>query len=362
MSDNKKVKVLLVDDEEAFAKALSKRLYNRGLEAEPVFGGKEALESIGRDEPDVMILDLKMPGMDGIEVLRRVKKNYPDIKTIILSGHDTDTNRMETAELGAVDFLVKPADITTLAAKIRAAFKAKNTQGSLYAYGTFVPLIKKLLRNEGITLGENGLGIKCFCRDDNQDQLGHLLMSTGRNSGWFDLNSFGAYPAGRSLESLAPPTHHIPELQNNPWIVVFHATHVGCDSKYTLGMTDRYGMHRPSSSCGLLAAILNRHTERRQGNEPADFEDFEMNATEKALLPYLDDITNAPYPMAAASEKLFDLGSDIFAALLLKNDGRTFYIGGINVDFDAQNPENNFFVPKSICIYEQAEKRELRLS
>jgi CheY-like chemotaxis protein len=361
MDENKKIKVLLVDDEESFARALSERLSTRGVAAEAVFGGREALELIDRDEPDVMILDLKMPEIDGMEVLRRVRKRYPNIQTIVLSGYGTDSARKEAARLGAVDFLDKPADIYILAEKIRAAFAAKNSQGTLYTYGGFVPLLKKHFNHEGISLGENALGIKCFCRDDNQDQLGYLLMSTGRNSGWFDLNAFGAYPAGRSVESLGPPSHHIPELQNDPWTVVFHATHVGCDSTYTLGMTDRYGMLQPSSSCGLLAAILNRHGDRRQGKEPPAFKDFEMAETERALLVHLDDILNSPHPMASAAEKLFDLGAGIFDALLRENGGRYFYIGGINVDYDAERPENNFFVPKTICIYEDAVKRELEL-
>ena len=356
-----KMKVLLVDDEEAFARALAERLGSRGVVAEAVFGGKEAVDYIGRDEPDVMILDLKMPGLDGMEVLRRVKKNYPNIQTIILSGHGTDADKKEAAQLGVNDFLAKPADINTLTEKIRAAFDTKNNRDSLYFYGPFVALLQKHLDDEGISLGENALGIKCFCRDDNQDQLGYLLMDNTKGAGWFDLNAFGAYPAGRSIESFGPPSHHIPELQKNPWTVIFHATHVGCDSQYTLGMTDRYGMRQPSSSCGLIAAILNRHHDRRKGKEFSPFKDFEMAETEKALLPYLDEIIIAPYPMAAAAEKLFELGSDIFDALLRENCGRHFYIGGINVDYDNAHPENNLFFPKALFVYEDAVRRELKI-
>jgi len=355
-----KMKLLLVDDEEAFARALAERLGTRGLDVEAVFGGKEAIEFIDRDEPDVMILDLKMPEVGGMEVLRRVKKNYPNVQTIILSGHGTDADKKEAARLGVVDFLAKPADINNLTEKIRAAFDTKNSRDSLYFYGAFVAFLQKHLDDEGISLGENALGIKCFCRDDNQDQLGYLLMGNAKGAGWFDLNAFGAYPAGRSIESFGPPSHHIPELQKNPWTVVFHATHVGCDSQYTLGMTDRYGMRQPSSSCGLIAAILNRHNERRQGKELSAFKDFEMAETERALIPYLDEITTSPYPMAAAAEKLFVLGAEIFDALLKENGGRYFYIGGINVDYDAEHPKNNLFVPKTICVYEDAQKREVR--
>jgi CheY-like chemotaxis protein len=361
MQKTQKIKVLLVDDDEAFARALSARLDSRGVAAETVFGGKDALESICKDEPDVMVLDLKMPGLDGMEVLRRFNKSYPNIQTIILSGHGTDADKQEAVQLGVADFLANPADINSLTEKIRVAFETKNSRNSLYSYGAFVPILQKHLDHEGISFRENALGIKCFCRDDNQDQLGYILMSTGRSSGWFDLNAFGAYPAGRSIESFGPPSHHIPKMRNNPWTVVFHATHVGCDSQYTLGMTDRYGMRKPSSSCGLLATILNRHNERRAGKELLSFKDFEMMETEKALMPYLVDISDAPYPMATAAEKLFELGSNIFDSLLLENGGRSFYIGGINVDYDAEHPEKNLFIPKNIIIYEDGKKRKLRL-
>lgn len=65
--------------------------------------------------------------------------------------------------------------------------------------------------------------------DDDQDQLGFLLMNTfsANCKGWFDLNAFGAYPAGRSIENFGPPSHHIPQLRKTPWTVVFHATHAG---------------------------------------------------------------------------------------------------------------------------------------
>jgi len=361
MGKDRKMKVLLVDDEETFARALSERLDVRGVDADAVLGGKEALESIERDKPDVLILDLKMPDMDGMEVLRRVKSNHPDIQTIILSGYGTDPVKKEAARLGAVDFLGKPADINFLVEKIKSAFAAKISRSSLYTYGDFVPILRRHLDNEGICLGENALGIKCFCRDDNQDQLGVLLMSGGRSSGWFDLNAFGAFPAGRSIESLGPPSHHIPELRSDPWTVIFHATHVGCDSQFTLGLTDRYGMRQPSSACGLLAVVLKRYRDSCAGKVPAEFRDFEMRETEKALGPHLAEIVESAHPMAAAAEKLLELGTDIFDALLMKCGGRSFYIGGINVDYDHVNPGNNLFVPKTIRIYEDTGKREVTL-
>jgi CheY-like chemotaxis protein len=310
-----------------------------------------------------MILDLKMDGMGGMEVLRRVRKCWPDISTIILSGHGNHPARKKAAELGASDFLEKPADIPVLVEKIKTVFAEKSSRGAMFSYGRLVVLLQNHLDAATISLGENGLGIKCFCRDDNQDRLGYLLTNIGRSGGWFDLNTFGAYPAGRSLDSFGPPSHHIPELPDTPsWTVVFHATHVGCDSQYTLGMTDRYGMRRPSTSCGLVAAILNRHEDRLSGKKVPVFQDFEMAETEKALMPHLDEIKNSDHPMAAGAEKLYELGQKIFDVLLRTNGKKSLYIGGINVDCDAAYPQNNLFVPKKFTIYKDPVQLDLELN
>ena len=85
----KNMKVLLVDDEEEFVKALAERLKMRDLRSDTVLDGEEALSFVEDQEPDVMVLDLKMPGIDGMEVLRQVRKAYPNIQVIILTGHGT---------------------------------------------------------------------------------------------------------------------------------------------------------------------------------------------------------------------------------------------------------------------------------
>ncbi|MDH3327953.1 MAG: response regulator [Desulfobulbaceae bacterium] len=118
----KEMKVLLVDDEETFVKTLSERLNMRDMKSDSVLGGQQALDFVDENEPDVMILDLKMPGIDGMEVLRRIKKKYPRIQVIILTGHGTDKDEDEARRIGVFDYLQKPADIETLAQKIKAAF------------------------------------------------------------------------------------------------------------------------------------------------------------------------------------------------------------------------------------------------
>ena len=121
----KDIKVLLVDDEQKFVEALSERLQMRDMENETVYDGEEALSFVDDKEPDVMVLDLKMPGIDGMEVLRRVKKKFPAIRVIILTGHGTDREEEESRRIGVFDYLKKPVDIELLVSRIKAAHKDK---------------------------------------------------------------------------------------------------------------------------------------------------------------------------------------------------------------------------------------------
>lgn len=119
--DYSRFKVLLVDDEVEFAQVLSKRLNLKNFRTEVVTRGEEALEYIGRESPDIVLLDLRMPGMDGIDVLKNIKALYPDVQVIILSGQEISGDREEAMRYGAFDFVRKPADIMVLARKIKEA-------------------------------------------------------------------------------------------------------------------------------------------------------------------------------------------------------------------------------------------------
>lgn len=119
----KEIKVLLVDDEEDFVKSLSERIKMRDLKSEVALNGEEALRIIDDDKPDVVVLDLKMPGIDGMEVLRRVKKAYPDVQVIMLTGHGSEKDEKEARRLGAFEYLEKPTTIDTLIKHIKRAFK-----------------------------------------------------------------------------------------------------------------------------------------------------------------------------------------------------------------------------------------------
>lgn len=125
MKEKKSIKVLLVDDEEAFVNTLAQRLKMRDLLVDTVYDGEQALSFIKKTEPDVIVLDLKMPGLHGIEVLREVKKVKQQIQVIILTGHGTEKDEAEAKKLGGFDFLRKPADIDLLVAKIKEAFQEK---------------------------------------------------------------------------------------------------------------------------------------------------------------------------------------------------------------------------------------------
>jgi DNA-binding NtrC family response regulator len=121
----KDIKVLLVDDEMDFANTLAQRLKLRNLKVGTAYDGEQALTKLEEEEQDVIVLDLKMPGMHGMEVLQKIKKAYPNMQVIVLTGHGTDADEEAVRRLGAFDFLNKPADIDTLEYKIRAAFKEK---------------------------------------------------------------------------------------------------------------------------------------------------------------------------------------------------------------------------------------------
>jgi len=124
-------KVLLVDDEREFVQTLSERLQMRDMGSAVAYDGESALEIVSRDEPEVMILDLKMPGIDGIEVLKRVKSTRPEIEVIILTGHGSEADRETCMELGAFAYLQKPVDIEVLSQTLKQANeKIKKNKGT----------------------------------------------------------------------------------------------------------------------------------------------------------------------------------------------------------------------------------------
>ena len=119
------LKVLIVDDEERFRITLSKLLSVRGLEVDTLGDAREALESLKSKSYDVILLDVKMPGISGVEALAEIKKASPSTEVIILTGHASVDVAMEIMKLGGYDYLLKPCPIDELLAKIESAYEKK---------------------------------------------------------------------------------------------------------------------------------------------------------------------------------------------------------------------------------------------
>lgn len=116
-------KVMLVDDEKEFVHTLSERLQMRDIGTTTVYDGEQALAAIEKDEPEVMVLDLRMPGIDGIEVLRRVKQARPHVEVIVLTGHGSAEDEALARELGAFAYIEKPVSIQKLTETLQAAYE-----------------------------------------------------------------------------------------------------------------------------------------------------------------------------------------------------------------------------------------------
>lgn len=114
-------KVLLVDDEKEFVEGLAERMELRGMNVTACTNPQDALDKVDSESFDAIVLDLQMPGIDGIEALKHIKKTHTEMQVILLSGHATVEKGIEAMKLGAMDFVEKPADINILTDKIKKA-------------------------------------------------------------------------------------------------------------------------------------------------------------------------------------------------------------------------------------------------
>jgi len=121
----KDARILLVDDETVFANNMSKLLTRRGYQVTAVNSGDEALRALMDTPFDVMVLDLKMPGMDGIATMHEMKKLGLFTEVLILTGHGSIDTALEAIQIGAYDYVTKPCEIAELVSKIEAAFERK---------------------------------------------------------------------------------------------------------------------------------------------------------------------------------------------------------------------------------------------
>jgi DNA-binding NtrC family response regulator len=122
------VKLLLVDDEARFVETLSKRLTARGYDVEGALSGPEALARLGARPFDVVLLDVWMPGMDGLEVLKQIRRLHPSVRVVLVSGNASITAAVEGIRLGATDYLLKPVEIEDVMAKVEEAFEKKRIE------------------------------------------------------------------------------------------------------------------------------------------------------------------------------------------------------------------------------------------
>lgn len=118
-------RVLLVDDEEDFVKTLSERVCMRDIESNVALNGEEALSMLQEQAPDVMVLDLNMPGIGGMEVLSKAREICPQVQVIILTGHGTEKDGERAKRLGAFEYLQKPVDLERLISTMKAAYQKK---------------------------------------------------------------------------------------------------------------------------------------------------------------------------------------------------------------------------------------------
>ncbi len=119
-------KVLLVDDEREFVETLSERLQLRDMGSAVAYDGESALSLVKEDEPEVMIIDLKMPGIDGLEILKKVKATQPQIEVVVLTGHGCEVDRKQCMDLGAFAYMQKPVDINLLSETLKKAHEKIN--------------------------------------------------------------------------------------------------------------------------------------------------------------------------------------------------------------------------------------------
>ena len=125
MNDQQNIRVLLIDDEEVLLEYMSKRLLKRGFSVKATFSGEEALEAGKQEHFDVAIVDLKMPGMDGVETQKRLHEIQPFLQCIVLTAHGSIDSALESGQQDAFRYLLKPIDYDKLVAAIKEAHEKK---------------------------------------------------------------------------------------------------------------------------------------------------------------------------------------------------------------------------------------------
>jgi len=137
--------ILLVDDEKTFIETLAQRLLQRGFVVDCAFSGTEALNQLDRDTGiDVVVMDIKMPGLDGIETIKKIKQQHPLVEIIMLTGHSTIHSAVDAIKFGAIDYLTKPCDLTILISKAtQAVARKKEREAKIFDIRTKLYITKQ---------------------------------------------------------------------------------------------------------------------------------------------------------------------------------------------------------------------------
>ena len=148
MDDHPSVRVLLIDDEEMLLEYMSKRLLKKGFTVKCTFSGEEAVEAAQQEHFDVAIVDLKMPGMDGVQTQKRLHEIQPFLQCIVLTGHGSIDSALESGQQDAFRYLLKPLEYDTLVTSINEACEKK------------VQLVNEKFQEEVEEIHRSGLGAK----------------------------------------------------------------------------------------------------------------------------------------------------------------------------------------------------------
>ena len=148
MDDRPSIRVLLIDDEEVLLEYMSKRLLKTGFTVKCTFSGEEAVEAAKKEHFDVAVVDLKMPGMDGVETQKRLHGIQPFLQCIVLTGHGSIDSALESGQQDAFRYLLKPLEYDTLVTSINEAYEKK------------VQLVNQKFQEEVEEIHRSGLGAK----------------------------------------------------------------------------------------------------------------------------------------------------------------------------------------------------------
>jgi len=165
-------KVLLVDDEREFVAILTQRLTKRNYSVAFAHSGKDAIAQLAEDKDiEVVLLDVKMPGLDGIDTLKLIKKKWPLVEVIMLTGHSTLDSAINAIKLGAYDFLLKPVEIEKLESKMQKAAGRKRRRDKLILEVYMKPYITQREREEQIANILNHESKSIAIRETSHEEL-----------------------------------------------------------------------------------------------------------------------------------------------------------------------------------------------